>query len=900
MLKPPIPTDEAARLHALHALDILDTPAEERFDRLTRIAQHILQVPIALVSLVDADRQWFKSHQGLDARETPRDISFCGHAILGADLFVVPDTATDPRFSDNPLVSGAPNIRFYAGAPLMLRNGQRVGTLCAIDRQPHQVSSAQLAALRDLAQCASEELERVHQERQAADLARIQAQYAAIVESFDDAIMSKTLDGLITSLNPAAERLFGYPADEAIGQPITMLIPPEHAEQEEEQILARLRRGERIEPFETVRIRKDGHRIDVSISISPILGDDGTIIGASKIVRDISAHKQAETALQKSALLVKSIVDTVMDGIITIDSQGTVLSFNTAAERLFGYDQTEVIGTNVKRLMPEPYASEHDGYLARYQKTREPRVIGIGREVVGQRKDGSTFPMDLAVSEMPQPGQTLFVGIVRDITERKEVERMKSEFVSTVSHELRTPLTSIRGALGLLIGKFASALPAKPRQLLETANRNAERLTLLINDILDLEKIESGRLDFAFEALDLVAVVHQAIATNEGYGHQHGVALRLTDTPESAMVWADEHRLLQVFANLISNAVKYSPANGAVEISVCRRDDRFRVSVRDAGQGIPAEFASRIFRRFAQADASDTRQKGGTGLGLSITKAIVERHSGSIDYTSAEDAGTEFFFDLPEWHEVIEHTATADGRPLMLICEDNPDAAMVLAELLAQEGVSCDRVATAAAAIEILNRKAYRGLLLDLGLPDMDGLTLIQRLRNIPATRDLPIIVVSGHTREDTDTWQCTALSVLDWLQKPVDRERLGQALSQALHGNKRPHILHVEDDIDIIQVTQALLADATDYTYATSLAMARQALAANHYELLLLDLTLPDGSGLELLDTISPDTKVIVFSGQDLDATIKQHITATLTKSMTSNERLLATIKQAINQDRN
>ncbi|MEI6416045.1 MAG: PAS domain S-box protein, partial [Pseudomonadota bacterium] len=531
--------------------------------------------------------------------------------------------------------------------------------------------------------------------------------------------------------------------------------------------------------------------LDISATISPILDEQGNIIGASKIVRDITGHKAAQAALQASAQLVKSILETVVDGIITIDSQGQVLSFNIAAERLFGYGQVEVIGTNVKCLMPEPYAFEHDDYLARYLQTREARVIGIGREVVGRRKDGSTFPMELAVSEMRQPDQTLFVGIVRDITERKQaeselqtatalrqaildsanfsiistdinglilsfnqaaerllgytaremvgqqtpaiihvkdeivaraselsrelgraiepgfeafvakarlnesaderewiyvrkdgsrfsvllsitalrdaqgqiggflgiamditerkqVERMKSEFVSTVSHELRTPLTSIRGALGLVIGKFASGLPDKARQLLETASRNAERLTLLINDILDLEKIESGRLEFEFKALDLVVVAKQAIVANEGYGQQHEVRLCLAESLERATIRADEHRLSQVFSNLISNAVKYSNRGGTVEVSVRRHEDRFRVSVRDFGRGIPAEFRNRIFQRFAQADSSDTREKGGTGLGLSITKAIVERHDGGIDFASEADAGTEFFFDLPE------------------------------------------------------------------------------------------------------------------------------------------------------------------------------------------------------------------------------------------------------------
>lgn len=1043
MLKPLIPANETARQQALLALNMLDSPSEERIDRLTRIAQYCLQAPIALVSLVDAERTWFKSRQGLDISEFARNISFCGHAILGPEVFVIPDAADDSRFADNPLVIGAPDIRFYAGAPLTLSNGLCIGTLCAMDHEPRQVSAEQLAVLRDLAQCVIEELERVQMQPHNTELALIQSKYAAIIESSDDAIMSKTLDGIITSFNPAAEKLFGYSEQEVIGQPMTLLIPPERI-YEEALILGCIGRGERVEHFETVRLRKDGRPVDVLVSISPIRNYSGSIIGASKIVRDISGSKQKEndfdkisrlnqaviegadhiiittdaqgiiqsfnraaeaslgyhaeeligkltpavfhdldeivlraqeltnsglpvepgfevfvarsrsrlqnrgdmhewtyvhkdgtrfpvsltvTALRnsngeitaflgiatniselkhnaeelnKSSQLVKSIVETVVDGIITIDSQGIVLSFNTAAERLFGYSQTEIIGTNVNKLMPEPYAAKHNDFIARYLRTREARVIGIGREVVGLRKDGSIFPMDLAVSEMQHPDRTLFVGIVRNITERKQMERMKSEFVSTVSHELRTPLTSIRGALGLVIGKFSNGLPDKARQLLETASRNSERLTLLINDILDLEKIEAGMLALEFKALDLVAITQKAIIANEGYGHQHEVHLHLVNTLESASVWADEHRLLQVFSNLISNAIKYSPTGGTVVISVCRRVGRFRVSVRNCGHPIPEEFRHRIFQRFAQADSSDTREKGGTGLGLSIAKAIVERHGGYIDFTSEEGVGTEFFFDLPEWQEVIEQATAAYNRPRMLICEDNPDVAMVLSELLEQEGVSSDLAATGAAALAMLKRKRYRGLLLDLGLPDMDGMTLIQQLRCDKETQSLPVIIVSGRPRGNLDTWNGQALAVLDWLQKPVDCDRLRNALKQVLHDDKRPHVLHVEDDLDIVQVIQALLEEDCDYTYATSLAEAGQKLAKNQYDLLLLDLTLLDGSGLELLDVLNPNTKVIVFSGLNHGNADTQLITAALTKATASNEQLLAVIKQAINPNRN
>lgn len=773
MEKPVLPSSEVERQVALRALNLLDTPQEARFDRITRIAQRHFDVGIALVSLVDADRQWFKSRQGLDATETPRDVSFCGHAILHSEIFYIPDAHADPRFVDNPLVTGPPHVRFYAGAPLRAPGGERVGTLCIIDNRPRVLNGTDLAMLRDLADAIEAEMER-------------------------------------------------------------------------------------------------------------------------------TALRVSEGMLRSAENRLRAIIETVIDGIVTIDAGGLVHTFNPAAEQIFGYTAAEVAGRNIKMLMPDPYHHAHDGYLDNYLSTGKRKVIGIGREVTGLRKDGSTFPMDLAVSEMEINGERKFTGIVRDISDRKKVERLKSEFVSTVSHELRTPLTSIRGALGLLRGKHATSLPEKGRHLLEMANRNCERLTVLINDILDLEKIESGSLDFDFKPLDLAALAGQALAANEGYAHQHGVTLRPGSMPEgAAVVRADEHRLMQVFSNLLSNAIKYSPPGGEVVLSVARRDSRLRVAVTDHGRGIPAEFRSRIFQRFAQADSSDTREKGGTGLGLSVTKAIIERHEGTIDYVSEPDVATEFFFELPGWQETTVGEAASEGQPLLLVCEDNSDVARVLAELLAGEGMAADIAATALGAKKLLAQGSYQALVLDLSLPDQDGLELLKELREREHTRDLPIVVVSGRANEGRAAWQGEALAVVDWLQKPVDAARLARAVHQALAGRARPRVLHVEDDLDVVQMTQALADGVVEYAHATTLADARRRIGSEHFDLVLLDLTLADGSGLDLLAELKGKVPVVVFSGQEADGALSGQVAAALVKSRTSNEQLLDTIKRAARRTR-
>jgi len=322
---------------------------------------------------------------------------------------------------------------------------------------------------------------------------------------------------------------------------------------------------------------------------------------------------------------------------------------------MFGYTAQEMLGSPMTRLIPHDLSDEEPQLLERLG--RGERIDHF--ETRRQRKNGQVFPVSVSISPIKDRSGAI-VGastIVRDISSLKEVERLKTEFVSTVSHELRTPLTSIRGALGLVIGRFADSLPEVVRELLETANRNGERLTLLIDDILDLEKLKAGQLDFDFKQVDLADLARKAVAADEAYGQKHGVGLRLLEVPDVAIVWADPHRLLQVLANLLSNAVKYSPGGGVVEVGVRRLDGRFRVTVRDYGRGIPQAFRSRIFQRFSQADSSDTREKGGTGLGLAITMAIIHEHGGSIDFSSEEGAGTEFFFELPEWSE-----AGQDGR----------------------------------------------------------------------------------------------------------------------------------------------------------------------------------------------------------------------------------------------
>jgi PAS domain S-box-containing protein len=375
------------------------------------------------------------------------------------------------------------------------------------------------------------------------------------------------------------------------------------------------------------------------------------------LARDSAIERaEAATALEEQARNTQAVLDNVLDGIITIDQSGIVASFSASAQRIFGYSDTEVVGQNVSMLMPQPYRSEHDRYLARYLATGVARVIGIGREVTGRRKDGKHLPLELSISETTHNGRPLFIGIVRDITERKRVEQLKNEFVSKVSHELRTPLTSIAGSLRLLAGGAVGQLPEKARQLVDIAWTNSNRLTRLIDDLLDMEKMAAGKLLFDLRTEALIPLLHQALESNQAYAEQLGVRLTLRECGTGVAVSVDRWRLMQVLSNLLSNAAKYAPRDSVVEVSACVHERLVRVAVKDSGPGIPEEFHDGVFQRFSQADSSDSRQKGGTGLGLAITKELVEHMGGEIGFESTPGAGATFYFDLP-----IVDPSTAPG-----------------------------------------------------------------------------------------------------------------------------------------------------------------------------------------------------------------------------------------------
>jgi PAS domain S-box-containing protein len=622
------------------------------------------------------------------------------------------------------------------------------------------------------------------------------------------------------------------------------------------------------------------------------IGEIWTLYNAFIRMRDAIADR--ERRLGDALVRHQAVFDSAIDGIITINESGSIESLNPAAERLFGYSAEALLHRHIMVLLPSGDAHEGSHPIRDLRRA----LLGIGqvREIDARRADGRTFPADVALSEMRLGARRVIVAIVRDASERKRVDRMKNEFVSTVSHELRTPLTSIAGSLGLLSGGAGGTLSDTAQRLISIAHRNSQRLIRLINDILDLEKIAAGKLTFAHAPVAMREVAAEAIEANQAYAQEHGVSVVLEPGSVDSIVVGDRDRLMQVVTNLLSNAIKFSSAGGTVRVSIAPLKDMIRLSVADNGPGIPVEFRERVFMKFAQADTSDTRSKGGTGLGLAVAKELVERHDGRLSFETQVGRGTVFHVDLPA-AETQTTSAGDESAGEILIVEDDRDTAEVLRDMLARSGFSVALAATAKDAEAKAGNPAMRVVLVDLGLPDRDGISLIRSLRANERTRRIPIIVVTARKRDAAGAAEADALEVLDWIEKPVDPVRLRAALETAVGPSGSARILHVEDDPDVRQLVAQSLAHAGEIHSVATLAKATAAITTLTFDVVILDMTLPDGSGTELLPFLKnragDPIPVIVFSARSTDPDIAHQVQAVLTKSQNSLEHLVKIVSR-------
>jgi two-component system, LuxR family, sensor kinase FixL len=486
--------------------------------------------------------------------------------------------------------------------------------------------------------------------------------YRAVVDTAVDAIVVIDRDGAIRSANQATERLFGYTADELVGNNVNMLMPQPYAAEHDGYLANYLRTGtKKIIGIgrEVAGKRKDGSVFPMELSVGE--ARDGSAPIFVGIIRDITERKAAELALRESELRWRSIVNTVPDAIIVINAAGVVESFSPAAERLFGYTAGEVIGHNVKMLMPQPYRDQHDGYLARYMRTGERRIIGIGRIVVGRRKNGETFPMELAVGEFASPNGNFFTGFVRDLTERQEAERriedlqtellhasrlsVMGQMASTMAHELNQPLTAVTNYLeaGRRLIALGPVEPERIADLMEKAVVQAQRAGEVIRQLRQF--VSKGETERRTQNLN--QLVEEALALGLVGARQSGVRVSLELDHDLPPVMVDPVQIQQVILNLVRNAVEAMEDVDRRELMITTRSagDVIEASVADTGPGIASELVDRLFQPFV------TTKQTGMGLGLSICREIVEAHHGHLTAGARAGGGTVFRLTLPKTNE---------------------------------------------------------------------------------------------------------------------------------------------------------------------------------------------------------------------------------------------------------
>ncbi len=786
----PFPPDEAERLRVLSRYKLLDTPPEPLFDGVAQLAALVTGAPMAVVTLIDKDRQWFKARIGLELSETPRSSAFCAHAILSRGLLVIEDAASDPRFKDNPLVTSPPGVRFYAGAPLITPDNFAIGTIAVFDRHPRSLSAEQRRGLSLLAEHVVDHLEASRREQDSMHILK------AIVDASPLAIMALDLDGKVVLWNESSQALFGFTESEMLGQ-ISRIVP--NSEQESfRHVMSTVLSGKVIRDFAGKRQRKNGALLDVSISAAPIRDRDGKVIGLMSVLADISERQRAHADLQHSLSLLRATLESTADGILAVDLNGRIIGFNERVLEMWRIPR-EVVESGDTNKVVEKAA----------EQLRDPEhfLTKIRRYIAGEDleswdtlrfKDGRLFERfsHLQVVNGKPVGR---VFSYRDITRRVQLEEQlrqaqKMEAIGQlaggIAHDFNNLLNVIVGYSALMQSQISPEDPLYRHS--EQVLKAADRAAALTRQLL----VFSRRQVLELHVLDLNAII-------SGLGKMlpriigEDIQLELQLAADVGNVKADAGQIEQVVMNLVVNGRDAMPKGGKLFIKTeDARVDRsnngsqlvppgeyVNISVSDTGIGMTREVQAHIFEPFFT-----TKEPGkGTGLGLATVYGIVHQLGGNIDVRSELGVGSTFIVSLPRHAGPVENDRSAassgkamKGSETVLVVEDETS----LRELIAQILESCGyRVISARDGSEAIrhatqHEEAIDLVVTDVVMPGMRGWELAERMKDIRPTT--PVLYISGYADDELIDRSHIA-SGAAFLQKPFTPETLARKVREVL-----------------------------------------------------------------------------------------------------------------------
>lgn len=780
MQSPVPPSNERERLAALARYGVLDSDPEPSFDEIVRLAAYICQTPIASISLIDANRQWFKARVGVTASEGPRETSFCGHVVESGRMLVVPDARLDRRFVDNPAVEADSPIVFYAGAPLETAEGYTLGTLCTADHRPRELSPEQLDMLTTLSRIVVRQLDLQHSERRRQ---AVEAQLAAASQSARDAhrlrqrffdvsldmLCIAGLDGYFKELNPAWTKTLGWSTDELEARPFVDFVHP------------------------------DDRAKTIAESAALVNGDHVTVHFENRYQTKSGDYRW-------------------LSWIAVPDMTNQVL-----------------------------LATARDVTLA---KAREHELM-----------------------------------VARRLAET--ANQAKSDFLAKMSHELRTPLNSVIGFTKLLYRNKKGNLDGQDLTYLDKIAKNGIHLLSLINDLLDLSKIEAGHAELAWAEVALDELLRTIYDELEGAVASEGNQLVLGIPGPLQPIRADARRLKQILINLVGNANKFTK-RGTLELRVVASGEHpLRIDVVDSGIGIPASKLELVFEAFRQVSEGDARTHGGTGLGLAISRSLAQLHGFELGVTSVEGQGATFFLKLDPAATTPEHapprlapsssprvsaveplpapSLPAGTHHLVLLIEDDADARLLAARAVEQIGARIVSADSGEAGLAIAQALVPDLILLDLGLPDVHGREIVRRLSSDPRLQHIPVVIYSGQVDRAP-----TGFAGASVLEKPVTLDAIAQIVSQRIGPRRR--VLIIDDDADTREVLRSLLHRLGFETLeAGEGAQGLRVLRDQGADLVLLDVCMPNMTGFEFLANLRNDpalasTPVVVCTALDLE----------------------------------